>query len=544
MDQYQVFDATRLGLHDSDRPRLRRILARAEADCAAPCESAGAGAQSTRKRAVLLKAILDGASLEDAAAAASLSPLRAAQVLRNFTEHGFAALYPLFAEELAGSDCPSVAFLWSQIKEPIFNRPSHYGIRIGTWTPAAMLDFLIAQGMVEDSSQVRIAKVIAASLSSDRKPITYREAEMRELEAGHAPQKTYPWVGLLVGAVFLGAAFVSFHTGSPLGGWVLTLIGGIVFLFGALVIYRAFEEKKLLRAVITRSAPAAGAISAPAAPQPLRSDMPEIIIRHADTLPAPAWDVNACSASTNAAGCAPIPILYLWVFQASSSQYVFETHGWPQLGPVHLLLNCSALPIQQLRRAKDTLLLGDPKVLTSMVAAYNDAADIYDRPQLFVTLNTSKTHYRGYPIHTLVCTDTLWQDAFHAVAQRSQLAVFNLSGYNPGHPGLEYEIRHVLSGGPPRRCVFVYNRHTDADGAIDSVIETWRKVPEFHDQVKQLVFLRYQDPQLVGYGQQFQPAPRMLAGMAKSIAEHEGAYRPTGAAIVEFLNSLDGSSAS
>jgi hypothetical protein len=206
---------------------------------------------------------------------------------------------------------------------------------------------------------------------------------------------------------------------------------------------------------------------------------------------------------------------------------------------VHLLLNCSALPIQQLRHAKDSLLMGDPAALNSTVVAYNDAADTYTRPQLFSTMSTTKTHYRGYPIHTLVCTDMLWQDAFHAVAQRSQLAVFNLSGYNPGHPGLEYEIRHVFSGGPPRRCVFVFNRHTDADGAVDSVIETWRKVPEFHNQVKQLVFLRYQDPQNVGYGLQFEAVPRMLAGMARSVAEHEGTYRPTAAAIVQFLNSLD-----
>ena len=77
--------------------------------------------------------------------------------------------------------------------------------------------------------------------------------------------------------------------------------------------------------------------------------------------------------------------------QAFMSQFVFETHGWPQIGPVHLLLNCSALPLQQLRRAKDSLLIGDAAALASRVATYNDVADTYERPQLFSTMSTTWT---------------------------------------------------------------------------------------------------------------------------------------------------------
>lgn len=111
----------------------------------------------------------------------------------------------------------------------------------------------------------------------------------------------------MVGAVILGLALVSFYRGSLMEGLLLTLFGGLC----CLPMYQKFEEKKLLRAVITQRAPGVSTAPAPAAPQPLRSDMPVIIIRHADTLPAPAWNVNACSASTNAAGNPPTPILYL-----------------------------------------------------------------------------------------------------------------------------------------------------------------------------------------------------------------------------------------
>ncbi len=539
MDQYQVFDTTTLHLDAAERLRLERILTRAEADCAAAKASAGTGAQGTRKRAILLKAVLNGTSLEDAAAAASLTPQRATRVLTNFSEHGFPALSPSFAEALQGSDSPGAELLWSKIKEPLGHSPSHYDVRAKYWTPEVLLDFLIEQQLVEDSSNVRIGRVIAGNTSSNTLPLHYKPAEQYELQSGVKRGKQYPWLGALVGVVFLGAGRLCFALGWSFFGGLFSFIAVVLFFFGLISIYRSRKEKELLRAVITQRAPAASATPALTAPQPMRSDMPEIVIRHVNTLPAPAWNVNACSASTNAAGHAPLPILYLWVFQAFMSQFVFETHGWPQLGPLHLLLNCSALPVGQLRRAKDSLLMGDSAALASMVAAYNDAADSYERPQLFSPMGfTAKTHYRGYPIHTLVCTDSLWQEAFHAVAQRSQLAVFNLSGYDPGHPGLEYEIRHVLSGGPPRRCVFVFNRHTNADGAIDSVIETWRKVPEFHDQVKRLVFLRYQDPQSVGYGRQFKAAPKE---MAKIHPADEGPYHPAAAAIVEFLESIPGS---
>jgi hypothetical protein len=272
------------------------------------------------------------------------------------------------------------------------------------------------------------------------------------------------------------------------------------------------------------------------APNALQRPAPEVIIRHADTLVLPPWRTDKLSSTANASGLEPIPVLYLWVFKAHREQFVYETHGWPQIGPVHFLLNSSAATNRDLRKVRK-ILTRDHQALQKRIAEYEDAAGTYERPAWFLESHDAEAHYRGYPIHTLVCTDSVWQDAFHAFADRSRLAVFNLSGFQPGHPGLDYELRHVLSGGPPQQFVFLYDRFTEADGAIDSVLRVWERLPEGKSP-DTLVFLRYQDAQLIGYGKQFGEVSFHMRWSVRDYMGPEGPYRPVAGAVVEFMRSL------
>ena len=227
----------------------------------------------------------------------------------------------------------------------------------------------------------------------------------------------------------------------------------------------------------------------------------------------------------------------LWVFAAQSDQNGFETEGWPQLGSVHLLLNATALRVGQLIGHLDKLLVSDQETLDATVRQYTDAFGTYERPMLFMTGELGKHPYRGYPIHTLVCNDAVWKPAVHQLAERCDLAVINLSGYNPSHPGLEYEIHHLLSGGPPDKFLFIYERYTDADAVITSVLDAWSHLESQPAVIPELIFLRVPDSQDVGYTLQFRKATRGFGWLTKPFLRSEGEYTPIAARIVTYLNS-------
>jgi hypothetical protein len=58
--------------------------------------------------------------------------------------------------------------------------------------------------------------------------------------------------------------------------------------------------------------------------------------------------------------------------------------------------------------------------------------------------------------------------------QKAGLVVVNLSGFTADHPGLAYELVHVLRPPSPAPEVFLIDSLTDADAAIDFVTRAWR----------------------------------------------------------------------
>lgn len=537
MDFLQAVETLRRGFSDSERARLRRILMRAQADCESPKTTAGTGGQSTRKRALALQLALDGVALDAIAGQTALTPQRVERVLANVAGHGFAALDPAFAETMNDGEHPTTDVLAAMLAPILTTAPRHRGYNAAMWTPASLLDCLIGEGMLHDSSVGAIESTIRSSFDASQAPLTFSYTEHGVADEVQ-PKAYVKWLVLAAGpfVIFMGSPFFATSSDLPCAGFPVILFG-LLFTYGACIsIYRDVQEANILASVITQEPLVPPVPSAPARRSnraAVRAPAAEIVIGHHDTLPRPAWKLDALSETASATGARPPSILYLWVFRtAASRQPVYETQGWAQVGPVHLLLNCSALTAGDLRKATG-MLMRDPAELAANVARYTDVSGNHPRPSLFQTMDR-KGPYRGYPIHTLVCTDDVWQNAFHAFAGRTDLAVFNLSGYTPG-AGLEFELRQVLAGGPPKQFVFMYDRYTDADGAIDSVLSVWDEISEYHGTTNKLIFLRYSDPQDVGYGTQFQKPSGLLSGLAARFLRREGDYHPVAGTVSAFV---------
>lgn len=524
------------------RARLARILTRAEADCDHIAYALGTGAPSTLRRVRALQMALQGEPLATIAAAVSLPEARVRQVLANARAYGEPALYPSFAETeswetaWAGQSTPITASALRAIVAPILkSSPATFGAFAGKWSPALVLDFLIHQGTLSDASIHQLAAYLSHLRSQQSQDERAGDLYYTETDDVNVPEKAASPLatgGLLLAGLALVGIGAAFHS-------LAAMLFGLLFAaIAGLTLFKTLQERRLLRKVIA-NAPAAVAEAepppAPATPNPL----PPVTIGHALSLPSTPWETAALTDTANALHQPPRRILYLWVFQAQSEQHVFESEGWPQLGSVHMLLNASALTINQLNHASRDLLIQDSAALRATVDAYTDAAGTYQRPSLFYSMSLgkiSKSVYRGYPIHTLVCTDATWQQAFHLLAARCDLAVVNLSGYNPRHPGLEFEIRHLLSGGGPRRFVFLYERRTDADAVIEAVLSIWSRLPDPVAPAEGLLFLRVPDSQDVGYGTQFQKAATGLGWLANTVQSSEGEYIPIAGRILAELD--------
>lgn len=517
-------------LNDGDRARVRRIRERADADCAASRWTAGTGAQSTRKRALAVEMAMGGAAVEAIRAATALSEQRVRQILANFDAHGVATLYPTFEEPLGE---PSVYALAQMLRDVLEKSPQDHGYDIGReWLPASLLDHLVQTGAIEDSNLIPI--VVALSTldwrkAKDEGQFSWEsswqyEARMVHRDAGCLLVLfVVALIPMLLGGVFMFSRSCAMI---PIGA-ILLLIGGLAMWTSVYWLLRNSREQKFLRSMTTKASQA-GAWKPPEGAVAQAASPPTVVIRHVNTLPPTTWSLEAISEASNATGAKPVSILYLWVFQRITRHLVFQSHGWPQVGPVHLLLNTEALNLSDIRRGLK-LLTEDRAELTAALARLTNAPGLLPFPKLYGAFHGK---YRGYPINTLVCTDAVWRDAFQELASRSDLAVFNLSGYTREHAGIEYELFHVLNGGIPRSLVFMFDTETDADAAIDWVLRGWEKFAGAKRAATPLVFMRYGFAQNFGYALQFRETIVRQLGQA---GFGESTYQPIAGSVADFL---------
>jgi len=526
------------------RALLDRIVLRALADADHALITPGTGAPSTAKRAAAVQMALNGEEIPAIAAAVHLSEARVAQVLDNVLAAGLPALYPTFAEDVPLPESMTDRDLWKILRPITESSPGSHSVRAVKWNPAFLLELLITQGTLEDGSNSGIESIIRHYIDPEktRDSMTFEYADSGHTAPSRSASTWGPILGLAFGILILTIAV---SAGIVFVGLFAVLV---IFLFANMLL-KQLLERRLLRRVLAHNKKH-GAAPPAESPQPLRAANPNppppppVTILHADSLPAAPWNLDLLSDTTNALGRPPLRILYLWVFAAQADQGGYETEGWPQVGPVHLLLNATALRIGQLMGNLDKLLVADQSTLDATIAAYDDRAGTYQRPMLFVMGAIGKYLYRGFPIHTLVCNDAVWKPAVHQLAARCDLAVVNLSGFNPSHPGLEYEILHLLSGGPPSQFVFLYERYTDADAVITMVLALWDSLWSSLESPPtappELFFIRVPDSQNIGYAAQFLPPGKKPNWIARSMMAGEGGeYVPVASRILAYLNSRD-----
>lgn len=526
----------------SRRDELARILVRARADLDHIMYVLGSGTPSTIKRATAVQLALEGKPIAEIATVTNLPESRVEQILQNILESGLPALYPTFSEQVP---IPAGTHMWSRIDSMIRSLPPSHSVRTAAWNPAIFLDFLVNDGTLPDGSVSQIADIIRQNLDSNSTPPTF-EYEDTAHSQDKPPTIFVSTLFFLLGFGII-AIGVSQLSGSFLARLAVTGFGVVWTVLIGIGLFKQLQERSLLRKVLALQAAKQGgkkdaaqtaqvsAIPQPPVPRdPLPT--PPFTIGHVFSLPEANWQTESITDPNNALGQPPLPVLYLWVFAAQSDQRGFETEGWPQLGPVHLLLNSTALTINKLAQA-DKLLVADQAALDASVAAYNDRAGTYPRSNLFMTVEFGKKSiYRGYPIHTLVCTDGVWKPAFRQLAARSRIAIVNLSGFNPSHPGLEFEILHLLAGGPPTRFVFLYERTTDADAVITSVLGLWSRLDAPPAVTPELHFFRIPESQDVGYALQFNKMPRGVGWLGNIHLGREGPYTPIAARILTYLD--------
>lgn len=177
-----------------------------------------------------------------------------------------------------------------------------------------------------------------------------------------------------------------------------------------------------------------------------------------------AWQPKQISNDKNALGGKPASILYLWAFERPDSlSGHLISHGWVQLGPLLVLVSAEA-------RVEDELLKTKPQV-KDRIARFSHDAGTYKSPR-FADLEFVAS-YRGYPINTLWCSDTVWKTAFLEAAKQSRFFVVDVTA--PEKPvGLTFELEHLFSSVPASRIILLMDRfRARQDGVISFLSEIW-----------------------------------------------------------------------
>jgi hypothetical protein len=181
------------------------------------------------------------------------------------------------------------------------------------------------------------------------------------------------------------------------------------------------------------------------------------------------WQPERISNQCNALGAVPAPFLYLWVFErpdSLSGQLI--SHGWVQLGPLHVLVSSEA-------RVEDELVTSKTEI-AGRVGRFSYDAGTWKSPR-FADFERCAS-YRGYPINTLWCSDAVWKDAFLQVAERSRYFVVDVTAEETP-VGLAFELETLFASVESSRLILLMDRcRTDRDETVSFLSEIWGKTGE------------------------------------------------------------------
>jgi transposase len=115
------------------------------------------GSVVTWRRAQMVLLSVQGMDVAGIAKVTFTSPDRVREVINNFNQDGFEALYPRYA----GGRPPTFTLPQRQeIKKIALSRPVDHGLPFSTWSLAKLAEFLVAEGVVDDISHEGLRELL------------------------------------------------------------------------------------------------------------------------------------------------------------------------------------------------------------------------------------------------------------------------------------------------------------------------------------------------------------------------------------------------
>jgi len=308
------------------------------------------------------------------------------------------------------------------------------------------------------------------------------------------------WAGYIYGgAIALGLVLIGILVAASLAGtvangkiWQGGALGVALVPFGLIGLRRVGQAKKVAAAMATSgNSPADEAVAAAISARTTKA--PGIDVKMiASAMLDPAIGHDDLAPDRNAAGRAPISILYLYNFYSELALARKDAGGWQRYGTVFHLgspndiatKHLFAHDISTIARAK---LVAGPADFDARFAAAScdflapgdDELDGYAK----VT--------GGWPRHTFLCTDASWQHGVERLYAAVDVVIIDASDYAPARSGLNWEIQKIVD-------------HVDAD---------------------RLLVLSDTDADLVALRNSFQAAWHMMAAGSPNDREDSGSIR-------------------
>jgi transposase len=138
------------------------------------------GSVVTWRRAQMVLLSAQGMDVAQIAQVTFTSPDRVRDVLHNFNLDGFASLYPRYR----GGHPPTFTLAQRRvIKQLALSRPQDHDLPFSTWSLAKLAEFLVAEGVVDDSSHEGLRVLLRQEGVSFQRLKTWKQSRDPDFEA-------------------------------------------------------------------------------------------------------------------------------------------------------------------------------------------------------------------------------------------------------------------------------------------------------------------------------------------------------------------------
>lgn len=286
--------------------------------------------------------------------------------------------------------------------------------------------------------------------------------------------------GFAFGLLALGAAGALLAAGGPPPIAAIWGAGGGLALLGGVWAARQAKGRRLMEQALGVDRDTSVPLPARRAPG---TAPPALTVETvaARKLPKPKARLNKVTESANVIGRPPLRILHLWVFENAARLQTYLGGGWREFGSVHLLRQATSVSRGEYAEARASgrladLYIEDLEELRDAMARF----DYRPQPKRFKRLRgfgpgstTAFDRHGGYPVNSLLCHTSVWQEAFHALLGHVDVVTMDLAGYTQENAGTRFEIRELMDTFPLSHVVWLADPWSDTDFLEGQLRATW-----------------------------------------------------------------------